>query len=211
MGNVSPTYDELAQRGGEAAMRQLGRFFMMDDPVYSTLGRIARRLDELGIPYAIAGAMALNAHGYRRATLDVDVLVTAEGLEAIHRQLEGLGYVPTFSGSRNLRDAETTVRVEFLVAGQYPGDGKPKPVAFPEPAAAGVEIDGIRYLELPTLVQLKLASGMTNPGRLKDLADVQELVRVLKLPADFAARLNAFVQAKYAELWQAVQGAADHE
>jgi len=33
------------------------------------------------------------------------------------------------------------VRIEFLVSGQYPGDGKPKPVAFPDPADVAVKID----------------------------------------------------------------------
>ena len=114
--------------------------------------------------------MALDAHGFRRLTVDVDILVTREDLNAIHENLEGLGYVPPFTGSKNLRDAEHGVRVEFLIAGEFPGDGKPKPVAFPDPATVGVEIKGVRYLSLPTLVELKLASGMTNPGRLKDLA-----------------------------------------
>src|SRR6185437_12999138 len=116
------------------------------------------------IPYAVAGAMAFFGHGFRRFTEDVDILVTREGLRTIHDRLEGLGYVPPFTGSKNLRDTERGVRIEFLVAGEYPGDGKPKPVAFPDPAGAGVEIDGIRYLRLPTLVELKIASGMTNPG-----------------------------------------------
>ena len=47
---------------------------------------------------------------------------------------------------------------------------------------------------------------MTAPGRLKDLADVQELIRLLHLPADLAEQLQPFVRAKYMELWQAVQG-----
>jgi hypothetical protein len=51
-------------------------------------------------------------------------------------------------------------------------------------------------------VELKLASGMTNPGRLKDLADVQELIRLLGLPADFAAQLQPFVAEKYGDLWR---------
>jgi hypothetical protein len=51
------------------------------------------------------------------------------------------------------------------------------------------------------LIELKLASGMTNPLRLRDIADVQELIRILKLPAEFADRLNPFVQDKYRELW----------
>ena len=155
--------------------------------------RIAQRLRELNVPYAVAGGMAMFFHGFRRFTEDVDILVTREGLERLHQKLEGLGYVPLFPGSKNLRDAESGVRIEFLVTGDYPGDGKPKPVAFPDPEQAGVERDGIRWLNLPALVELKLASGMTAPGRLKDLADVQELIRLLRLPADFAEQLQPFV------------------
>ena len=106
-------------------------------------------------------------------TDDVDILVTRDGLKAIHDHLEGLGYVPPFTGSKNLRDTEHGVRIEFLIAGEFPGDGKPKPVAFPDPEQAGVVIDGVRYLSLPKLVELKLASGMTGGiHRMKDFADV---------------------------------------
>jgi hypothetical protein len=97
------------------------------------------------------------------------------------------------------------VRIEFLVSGEYPGDGKPKPVAFPQPDKATVEIDGIPCLNLPELINLKLASGMTNPGRLRDLADVQQMIVTLNLPADFAIHLHPFVQAKFNELWEAVR------
>jgi len=206
---TSLSYDEIARRGGEQAMRQLGRFFMKDDPVHATLRRITQRLTDLQIPYAVAGAMALNAHGYQRATLDVDLLVTPDGLSELHAALDGLGYVPPFTGSKNLRDVETTVRIEFLISGQYPGDGKPKPVAFPDPNEAAIEIDGIRYLRLPMLVELKLASGMTNPGRLKDLADVQELIKVLHLQRDFGAQLNEYVRAKFVELCDMAGEGAD--
>jgi hypothetical protein len=150
--------------------------------------------------------MALVAHGYDRTTVDVDVLVTEEGLAAVHKELEACGYVPPFAGSPNLRDTETGVRVEFIVTGHYPGDDKPKPVAFPDPRDVSIEIGGIRFLDLPTLVELKLASGMTNPARLRDLADVQELIRCLRLPADFADKLNPFVRQRYAQLWTAVAG-----
>ena len=90
---------------------------MKDDPVHLSLRKIAARLSELSIPYAVAGGMALVAHGYDRTTADVDVLVDQAGLDAAHRALEGLGYVPPFAGSKNLRDTENRrVRVEFLVA-----------------------------------------------------------------------------------------------
>jgi hypothetical protein len=88
--------------------------------------------------------------------------------------------IPPFTGSRNLRDAQTGVRIEFLVTGEFPGDAKPKPVSFPDPADACMEIEGIDYLRLEPLIELKLASGMTNPNRLKDLAVVQELIRALR-------------------------------
>jgi hypothetical protein len=172
--------------------------------VYATLEKITKRLDELKIPYAVAGAMAAFAHGFRRFTEDVDILVDRKGLEQIHKELEGLGYVPIYSGSKNLRDAESGVRVEFLVAGDYPGDGLPKPVAFPDPALASVEKEGIRWLSLPKLVELKLASGMSNAKRMKDLSDVQEIIRVLELPLEFGEQLDPFVREKFKEIWHIV-------
>lgn len=179
--------------------------------VRESLMRITARLEELGIPYAVAGGMALFQHGYRRFTEDVDILVSTMGLKRVHEELEGLGYLPPFKGSKNLRDTQSGVRIEFLVSGRFPGDGKPKPVAFPDPVDAGTEIDGVRYLRLPVLIELKLASGMTSPGRMKDLADVQELIKALKLPASFADQLNAYVRDKYMELWQGANAAAGEE
>lgn len=179
---------------------------MQGDAVYESLTEIARRLTDLSVPYAVLGGMALVAHGYRRTTEDVDILVTPSGLETIHQSLIGLGYRPAFEKSKNLRDTRTGVRIELVLEGQFPGDGRPKPVAFPDPNKVAVEIDGIRYVSLPTLVELKLASGMTNPGRLRDLADVQELVRVLRLPDSLAGQLHTYVRAKFLELAQAVRG-----
>jgi hypothetical protein len=200
---------DVTGRGGEAALKELERFFMGEAKVHQALHRISEKLSELNIPYAVAGGMALNAPGFRRATDDVGILVTPEGLQAIHAALEGLGYLPPFKGSKQLRDVESSVRIEFLLAGQFPGDGKPKPVAFPDPAAVGVEVDGIRYLNLETLIELKLASGMTNEGRLKDLGDVQELIRTLQLQRDFGMRLHEYVRDKYYALWDAVANSFD--
>lgn len=99
------------------------------------------------------------------------------------------------------------MRIEFLVSGQFPGDGKPKPVAFPDPTQVAIEKDGIKYLALPALIELKLASGMSNPARLRDLADVMELVRLLGLPKDFAQQLAPYVRDKYSEIWRSIDDA----
>jgi len=205
------TFDAMMERGGDTAIRTAGRFFMKDDPVHQTLRAITRRLAELQIPYCIAGGMALVAHGYDRTTVDIDVIVTEEGLTAIHRNLDGRGYIPPFTNSRNLRDTATQVRIEFLITGRFPGDGKPKPVAFPDPSKAGIEIDGIYYINLASLLELKLASGMSAPHRLKDLADAQELIHVLKLPNGFRDRLNPYVREKFDELWTAIQQSPQDE
>jgi hypothetical protein len=198
-------FETIMRAGGAAAIAEAGRFFMKTDPVHKTLRDITSRLDALSIPYAVAGGMALVAHGYDRTTVDVDLLLTPQGLEAVRENLEGLGYVSPFAGSKNLRDTSTGVRIEFLISGGFPGDGKPKPVAFPDPASVSVELDGIRYLRLPTLVELKLASGMSAAHRLKDLADVQELIKALQLPRDFANGLDPYVREKFIELWEAVR------
>jgi hypothetical protein len=201
-------FENSVRRGGTAAIREASRFFMQQDPVYESLRDIGKRLAEIGVPYAVLGGMALVAHGYRRTTEDVDILVTQDGLERAHEKLVGLGYLPVFEKSKNLRDTRTGVRIELIAAGGYPGDGKPKPVAFPDPDDVAVEIDGVRYVNLPTLIQLKLASGMTNPGRLRDLADVQEMIRTLKLSEDFAERLDPYVQEKFRELSQGLRGSS---
>jgi hypothetical protein len=183
------------------ALSEGSRFFEGHSAVQDALRRIAQRLGELNVAYAVVGGMALFHHGYRRFTEDIDILVTPESLAEIHRELEGRGYVRPFEKSRNLRDADNGVRIEFLTTGEFPGDGKPKPVAFPDPQQVGIEVDGIRYITLPALIELKLASGISGRGRLRDLADVQELIKHLHLPESLADRLNPYVADRFRELW----------
>src|SRR6266581_9126632 len=109
----SAVYEQLLDRDPRWALKEGSMHFEKESAVHKTLEAIAQRLDELGIPYAIAGGMALFFHGYRRFTEDVDIVVTPDGLQEIHQRLEGLGYLPPFVGSRNLRDTEYGVRVEF--------------------------------------------------------------------------------------------------
>ncbi len=190
-----------------AGVEHARRFFMGEADVQQALERLARVLDENGIPYAIVGALALNEWGYRRVTIDVDVLLTSGGLRTLKEAALGRGYVEKFPGSRGLRDTEAGVAVDVVLTGEYPGDGKPKPVAFPDPAEAAVRGRRVALLPLEKLIELKLASGMSAPHRLKDLADVLEVIRALSLPLEKAASLDASVRAKYEELWHAAQAA----
>lgn len=201
-GKSTPVYEEILNRDPRWALSEGSRHFDEDSAVFKALRNITRRLNALQIPYVVVGGMALFRHGVRRFTEDVDILVTRNDLKRVHDELEGLGYLPPFPKSKNLRDTDVGVRIEFLTSGDYPGDGKPKPVSFPDPSEVGFEAEGIRYIKLPKLVELKLASGMTHLGRLRDLADVLELIKTLNLPSEFAEQLDPFVRGKYQELWQ---------
>ena len=192
------------------AYREGSKFFMKEGDVYETLRRLAARLKEEGLEYAIIGGMALVAHGYRRFTEDVNVLMTPETLRLFKEKFVGLGYVPSFiTASKSFRDTHTGVKVEVMTTGEYPGDGKPKPVVFPDPADARVEREGLWVLTLEKLIELKLAPGLSAPHRLKDLSDVQELIVLLNLPLEFAEKLDESVRAKYGRLWDAAQGTGE--
>jgi len=181
------------------------RYFMGQGILNKTLERLSSDLKEHGIDYAVIGAVALLAHGYPRFTEDIDLVMTSAGLQKFHDELIGLGYAAAFPGAKKrLKSTVDGVTIEVMTTGEYPGDGKPKPVSMPEPITASTEIDGIRFVTLEKLIELKLASGMSATDRLKDLADVQELIKLRKLNADFASRLDPYVRDKYRELEEAV-------
>lgn len=184
------------------------KFFMGKSLLNNALRRIAFDLEEQGIDYLVIGAIALNQHGYRRFTEDIDLVLTKEGLQKFQERLIGLGYRPAFEGAiKMFRTTQENVPIEIITTGEYPGDGLPKPVQFPDPSENFVLIDGVKTVSLEKLIELKLASGITAPDRLKDLADVQEIIKAKSLDISFAENLDASVREKFIELYQAVERA----
>jgi hypothetical protein len=202
---MEPRSDEALAQRFEAALDRIGAYFMGSSPVQAAAAQIAHLLTEMKVDYAIAGALCLAAHGVVRATEDVDVLIAREGLERFKETWLGRGYVDVRPGGKAVRDTVNGVKVDFLIEGDYPGDGRPKPVRFPSPAKAGTAAGRMRIVDLKHFVEMKLASGMTAPHRLQDLADVLRLISVAKLPRELAETLDPYVRAKYEELWQAAQ------
>lgn len=186
------------------------RFFMGEGTLNETLRRVAKDLENHQIDYSVIGAVALNSYGYRRFTEDINLILNKEGLEKFNAELIGRGYRPAFEGAaRKFRTTAENVTIEILTAGEFPGDGKPKPIEFPDPNENIIEIDGIKTVSLEKLIELKLASGMTAPHRLKDLADVQEVIKIKNLDADFAEKLDPFVREKFIELQKFVAEAEE--
>jgi len=193
-------YDTEVEHSFDSVVSEGERLFQGQGRLRTTYERLTNRLEASNISYTLVGGYALILHGVRRFTEDIDLLVTRNGLDRLHRKLIGQGYVRVAPESRNLRDVETGVQIEFLVTGEFPGDGKAKPLAFPDPGTV-IEIrEGINVIDLKSLIELKLASGMTAKGRLQDLADVQRLIQYHHLSPDFAQELHPYVQSKFLEL-----------
>ena len=203
------TYEARLQDDYLALLKEASNFYMAHGDVFTTLQKLTSHLEEGKIPYALVGGLALAAHGFVRMTQDVDLLMTREGLETFKQRFLGRGYVLAFSGAqKTFRDTETQVRIEILITGDYPGDGKPKPIAFPDPSIVFTERGGMRVIPMETLIELKLASGMSAPHRLRDLADVQDLIATLKLPLKTAETLDASVRETFRQLWHNAQAAS---
>lgn len=188
-------------------------FFMEKSPIHETMRPLVRTLGEMRLPFAVAGAMAANAHGHKRTTADVNILIRREDLTAFKERHIGLGWVDKFEGSKNFRDAVTNVNVDVLLSGDFPGDGLPKPVAFPEPEAIAEILsddDGIPYISLKTLIDLKLASGMTAAHRPRDMDDVIQLIRVNALPRQYSETVNEYVRDTFLQMWDAAQVDEDY-
>jgi hypothetical protein len=199
-------YEQRLRHNPELMLKEASLYFNQQGDLYKTLQELAQRLDELAIPYALIGGMALAQHGFVRMTEDIDILLTQAGLATFKDKLLGRGYVLAFGGAKkSFRAADTGVRIEVITSGEYPGDGLPKAVVFPDPDLVAIELATLRVIRLEKLIELKLAAGMSVAHRRRDLADVQDLIRVLQLAENMGDQLDPSVRSLYLQLWQEAQ------
>ncbi len=175
-------------------LREIGMFFQSKDPVHQALRRLIRRLDKARIAYAVMGAMAVNLHGARRTTDDVDILLTGADLERFRQEIVPKYYSPIVGRTRRFRERKSGILLDVLVTGKFPGSGKPGPFAFPDPARACEEIKNIKVITLPHLIQLELAA-----RRYYDFGDVVHLIRVHNLDEAFLKKIHPSVKQDFIE------------
>jgi hypothetical protein len=173
--------------------------------LWETAARVHDVLADRAIAHAIVGGVAVCLHGYRRNTVDLDVLVRPDDAPAIRAALEADG-IAWSDADKEFRTA-SGVAVQFVLAGESEGPGQA--AVFPDPADARhvARIEGLPVLTLAALIQSKLACGLGNLRRThKDFADVVELIAIHGLDKSFARFLHKSVRAEFRELVRRVRG-----
>lgn len=206
-GRRSPEAERLATESVEYCWR----FFVGEAEAQKAARKLISILEAESVPYAIIGALALNEYGHRRVTVGVDLIMREDDLRAFKGRWLGKGYAERVAGTGKLLDTDFAVNVDVLSTGRFPGDDKPKPIAFPDPATTAIQGKPFAMLPMPMWIELKLASGMVAPHRRKDLADVQELIRSASLPLEWADRLDPWVRRQFLELWHEVRAGEEDD
>jgi hypothetical protein len=151
---------------------------------------VAKALDAAHVRYLVAGGLAVNAHGYIRLTMDIDLVIAldAANIHLAFNALAGIGYRPTVPvkadafaqpEQRQLWREEKGMQVLnfhsdlFLATSVDVFVSEPFDFAHEyEIAMRGELLPGVevRFVSIPTLIRMKQAA-----GRPRDLDDIQHL------------------------------------
>ena len=130
------------------------------------------------VEFAVVGGIALQAHGYLRATNDLDVFIRPtkenaraafQALHAIGAPLEGLDACDLLDDEANLRFGPAEDHIDLLAS----IGGMPFDRVWRNRVEAVVE-----GLTIPFISKADLIENKRQTGRLRDLADVEELERI---------------------------------
>jgi hypothetical protein len=188
--------------------------------VVFALAKLGKSLSTEGIDYCVLGGNALSSHGYDRATTDIDVLMTKEGLETFVRTHVGKGYVKRFEGATTkFRNMADDIPIDIFLTGSYPGD-KQTEVAFPEPHKISYEESlasygcdqTVRMVDLENLINLKLISFKDLPKhRIMDYVDILNLIEIHFLDESYTQHLHPSVHDIFLEAVAAVRDKREFE
>jgi hypothetical protein len=79
------------------------------------LDSIRNVLSDRGIEFAVCGGMAMAIHGFVRATVDLDLFVQAEDLDAIEDVASSLGYIITARRASKVDATGDTMMLDLLL------------------------------------------------------------------------------------------------
>jgi hypothetical protein len=151
---------------------------------------VAKALDAAQVRYLVAGGLAVNAHGYIRLTMDIDLVIAldAGNIRLAFNALAKIGYRPTvpidadafaLPEQRQRWREDKGMQVLNFHSDVFPGTSVDVFVYEPfdfaheyEIAMRGELLPGIlvRFVSVPTLFRMEQAA-----GRPRDLDDIQHL------------------------------------
>jgi predicted nucleotidyltransferase component of viral defense system len=149
----------------------------------------AARRAQVHVEAPVLGGVAVYLHGYRRSTIDLDLYTPDRKLTDEQLRAAGARW-----DSANREHVLDHVRIHTVT---------------PEDTRHEVRkvsiIDGIRVVSLKDLIAIKLRTGLRERGRLKDLGDVQELIRAIPLDKTLASGLPKDLRDEYKAMVDAVR------
>lgn len=170
-----------------------------NENLWETAAHCHRTLANAEIAHAVLGGVAVCLHGYRRNTVDVDVLIDRDAVESVKTSLTDAGFAWD-DVQREFR-SESGIPVQFLMTGDRAG--RDSDVRLPDLSNPDdvTRIDDLPVVSLARLIESKIACGTGNPRRThKDFADVVELIAVNDLSRSFARFLHKSVRKQFHEL-----------
>jgi hypothetical protein len=194
----------------ELADELLARRAEMLDPqdLPGRYGRVVKAVDHLlqaiGCEAVLGGGWAVWRHGYvGRVTQDIDIALPADRVDDFLRvaAVAGFDVLPVQPGRwPKVMHRDTGIEVDVLPEGGRPGTAtRLAPTTIPPPSHMGAKGAVLRYINLSSLVELKLAA-----GRARDESDVVELIRANSDQTDAIRQHLAGVHPDYVSAFDAL-------
>ena len=147
----------------------------------------------------------MSLHGYRRNTVDLELLIGPEDAANLQSALEPEGFKWSARGKQFT--SPSRVAIHCVLAGE--SEGPDQETRFPNPGDSRhvTQIEGLPVLSLAQLIQSKIACGLGDMRRThKDFADVVELIAVHHLDSSFARLLHKSLRKEFRLLVRRVKG-----
>jgi predicted nucleotidyltransferase len=162
----------------------------------------AKAIETQGTRFAVIGGLAVNLHGYLRATHDLDFLIDERDRVAAETALGALGYQLFFATAEVASFARGDHRIDLLFARRPLSR---QMLAATTPLTAGELV--LPVVSVEDLIGLKLQAYGNDPRRLRDLADIRELLNRHRSALDFG-RIAAYAEAlEMLDLWEQLRDA----
>jgi hypothetical protein len=201
---------ELADR-----LRVGGKAMLTPQDLPGRYGRVVRAIDRLldilQCPSVLAGGWAVWRHGFvGRVTQDIDIVLPADRIEEFVRlaAVSGFEVLPQPEGRwPKARHKDTDIQLDILPENARPGSaGKLAPTTIRHPWAMGGQGSALVYVNLPALVELKIAA-----GRVGDEHDIVELIRANADLVDAIRTHLATIHADYVQVFDGLLQRANEQ